>query len=61
MRSAARLDPVPDDPKRPVTKERLREGAVDTLLNSVSILGEMIEDFRNSDRFFKYKAFVVGA
>ena len=39
---------------------RIREGAADTLLNSFSILGEVVEDFRSSDRFFKYKAMVIG-
>ncbi len=30
-------------------------------MNSVSILSEMMEDFRSSDRFFKYKAGVLAA
>jgi hypothetical protein len=41
-------------------KERLKEGLVDTLQNSVSILGELVDDFRSADRFFKYKALVLG-
>ncbi|MDP2271354.1 MAG: hypothetical protein Q8N23_33715 [Archangium sp.] len=58
VQSAARAQPLaPED--RQITSKRLREGAADTLLNSFSILGEVVEDFRNSDRFFKYKAMVI--
>jgi hypothetical protein len=61
VRSAARADAPASDakPTRKVSRESLQEGAVDTLLNSVSILGEVLEDFRSSDRFFKYKALVL--
>lgn len=58
VRTAARAQPLAPEEKGPTSK-RLKEGAADTLLNSVSILGEVIEDFRNSDRFFKYKAMVL--
>jgi hypothetical protein len=61
VRSAARADAPAPEPKRAMSRERLQEGAVDILLNSVSILGEVIEDFRSSDRFFKYKALVLAA
>jgi len=57
--SASRLQPVPE-PKGRITGERLREGASDVVLNGVSILGDVVEDFRRSDRFFKYKAMVLG-
>jgi hypothetical protein len=57
--SASRLEPLPGEASRQLTKERLQEGAADTVLNSVSILAEVIEDFRRSDRFFKYKAMVI--
>lgn len=60
MRSAARegaSEPVPE--RKQLSRERLQEGAIDTLLNSLSILGEVAEDFRSSDKFFKYKAFVL--
>lgn len=60
VRSAMRAAPEPEPNQgQPVTKERLREGAVDTVLNATTILGELLEDFRNSDRFFKYKAGVL--
>ncbi len=61
VRSASRANPLPSAPApKKLTKAKLQEGAVDTLLNSVSILAEMMEDFRSSDRFFKYKAGVLG-
>lgn len=59
VRTASREVPIAPEPKKAMTKERLKDGAVDTLLNSVSILGEVIEDFKNSDKFFKYKALVL--
>jgi hypothetical protein len=59
VRSAARERPLAPEPKKKLDKAALKEGAIDTLLNSVSILSEIIEDFRSSDRFFKYKASVI--
>ncbi|MEW5741119.1 MAG: hypothetical protein AB1938_19510 [Myxococcota bacterium] len=60
VRSAARAQPIPEAPApKKATREKLKEGAADTILNSVSILGEVLEDFRTSDRFFKYKAMVL--
>ncbi|MBK7858845.1 MAG: hypothetical protein IPJ65_09545 [Archangiaceae bacterium] len=58
VRSAARAQPLPEERKK-LTKSALREGAVEVLLNSFSILREVAEDFRNSDRYFKYKALVL--
>lgn len=58
VQSAARAQPLAPV-ERGLSGARLREGAADTLLNSFSILGEVVEDFRNSDRFFKYKAMVI--
>ncbi len=57
LRSAPQAAPPPGT--QPITKERLREGTIDTVLNATTILGELMEDFRNSDRFFKYKAGVL--
>jgi len=59
VRSAMRDQPLSAEPKKKIDKAVIKEGAVDTLLNSVSILSEMAEDFRTSDRFFKYKAGVL--
>ncbi len=58
VRSAARTQPLEAGPAK-ATSERLKEGAVDTVLNSFSILSEVVDDFKNSDRFFKYKALVL--
>lgn len=59
VRSASRAQPLAPEDKKGPTSDRLKEGAADTVLNSVAILGEVIEDFKNSDRFFKYKAMVL--
>ncbi len=56
--SASRLKPVPA-PSGRISKERLREGTADVVLNGLSILSEVLDDFRRSDRFFKYKAMVL--
>jgi hypothetical protein len=58
VRSAAR-EGAPAPVRKKISRESLQEGFADTVLNSVSILGEVIEDFRSSDRFFKYKAFIL--
>lgn len=55
VRTAMRDQPLAPAPKKKLDKEAIKEGAFDTLLNSVSILSEIAEDFRSSDRFFKYK------
>ena len=59
VRSAMREQPLAPEAPKKMDKAALKEGAVDTLLNSVSILSEIAEDFRTSDRFFKYKAAVL--
>jgi hypothetical protein len=56
--SAARTAPLPQAPSGPLSR-RLKSGAEDTALNVVSILRELWDDFRSSDRFFKYKAFIL--
>ncbi len=56
--SAARLEPVPDLPRR-VTGEFLKAGATDTALNAAGLLRDTWDDFKNSDRYFKYKAGVL--
>jgi hypothetical protein len=58
VRSAFRAQPLPEQKKK-ITKAVVREGAVEVLLNAFSILKEIAEDFRSSDRFFKYKALVL--
>ncbi len=61
VRSAMRDQPLAAAPRQKLDKAAIKEGALDTLLNSVSILVEIAEDFRTSDRFFKYKAGVLVA
>ncbi len=56
--SAARLAPLPPTSRR-VTGEHLALVTKDTALNVAGILRDLIDDFRNSDRFFKYKALVL--
>ncbi|MBN1205626.1 MAG: hypothetical protein JXB05_11970 [Myxococcaceae bacterium] len=58
--SAARAAPAgKTTPQGPVGK-RLASEASNQFLNGLSILKEMLQDFRTSDRFFKYKAGIVG-
>jgi hypothetical protein len=59
--SAARSDPLPLDEDGLPLQSRLRDGAESTALNVVAILRETWEDFRNADRYFKYKAAILAA
>ncbi|ADO71555.1 conserved uncharacterized protein [Stigmatella aurantiaca DW4/3-1] len=40
--------------------KRVASEASNAVLNAISILKEMVQDFREQDRFFKYKAGIVG-
>lgn len=51
-----KLAPAPRD-----RKTALKEGAIDAVYNLRALAEEFVEDFRNSDRFFKYKAGVVAS
>ncbi|HZX41971.1 MAG TPA: hypothetical protein VFE93_09050, partial [Myxococcaceae bacterium] len=58
--SANRSEPLPlDDDGLPV-QTRIRSEAESTALNVVAILRETWEDFRNADRYFKFKAAILG-
>jgi hypothetical protein len=59
--SAARGEPLPLDEDGLPLQSRLRDGAENTALNVVAILRETWEDFRNADRYFKYKASILAA
>ncbi len=61
VRSATRGQPLPPDPVRGPLKDRLREGSLDVVLNTASVLREVAEDFRNRDRHFKWKAGIIAA
>jgi hypothetical protein len=60
VQSASRGGPGEPGPAAPVSA-RLREGAADTALNAAGILRDLWGDFRRKDRFFKFKALIVGA
>jgi hypothetical protein len=58
--SAARATPLDKRaPEGPVGK-RLASGASNQFLNALSIIKEMLQDFRGSDRFVKAKAGILG-
>ena len=56
--SASRSEPLPKEQED--IRKRLKSGGANAALNALSILKEMVQDFREQDRFFKYKAFIVG-
>jgi hypothetical protein len=58
--SAERQQPLPTE-KPALTRERLKEGAAETVLNSLAILREAHESFRRANRFSKYKAGIIAA
>lgn len=59
--TAARSDSIALDADGVPLPARLRSGAASTALNVRAILRETWEDFRNSDRYFKYKAVILAA
>ena len=56
--SAARAAPVEEKPEGPLGK-RVASEAQNAALNALSIAKEFIEDFRERDRFFKFKAMIL--
>ena len=59
--TATRGEPLPLDEDGLPLQTRLRSGAESTALNVVAILRETWEDFRNADRYFKFKAGILAA
>jgi hypothetical protein len=57
--TAARSEPLQKEKVEGPLGKRLAGEASNHLLNGVSILKEMVADFRQRDRFFKYKASIV--
>jgi hypothetical protein len=57
--SAARTAPLPKGQEAAMS-ERLKSESANVALNAVAVLKEMVGDFRQQDRFFKYKALIVG-
>jgi hypothetical protein len=58
VQSAARNTPLPPSARR-VTGEHLAIATKDTALNVAGLLRDLLDDFKSSDRYFKYKALVV--
>ncbi|WP_095981199.1 hypothetical protein [Melittangium boletus] len=58
--SAARTEPLPKEQTQAAVGKRLQAESANAMLNALSIAKEMVQDFRQQDRFFKYKAFIVG-
>jgi hypothetical protein len=59
--TASRSGTVPVDEDGEPLPARLRSGATSTALNVAAILRETWEDFRNADRYFKYKAVILAS
>lgn len=57
--SAARAAPLPKEQQAQLG-QRLKAESANVALNALSIVKEKVEEFRQQDRFFKYKAFIVG-
>ena len=57
--SAARDAPLPDERASLPLQNRLKASAENSALNVMAMLRELLEDFRNQDRFFKYKALII--
>jgi len=58
--SASRAEPLPKEQAAGAVGKRLQAESANAALNALSIAKEMVQDFRQQDRFFKYKAFIVG-
>ena len=60
VQSAERAHRVEERTGRAPVGVAVREGAADAALNVVGVLRDLWGDFRRSDRWFKYKAAIVG-
>ena len=58
--TAARAKPLPSQSKA-ISAGAIKSQATDTALNVMSLLRDTWEDFQNSERYFKYKAGIIGA
>ncbi|QRO01663.1 hypothetical protein JRI60_22880 [Archangium violaceum] len=57
--SATRAAPLPKDKQQEALSQRLKSESANVALNAVSVVKEKVDEFRQQDRFFKYKAFIV--
>jgi hypothetical protein len=58
--SAARAAPLPKEQQQAQLGQKLKSESANVALNALSLVKEGIQDFRQQDRFFQYKAFIVG-
>ena len=56
--SAARAAPLPKEQQWQLS-QKLKAESANVALNALSIVKEKVEEFREQDRFFKYKDFIV--
>lgn len=56
--SAARAAPLPKEQQGQLS-QKLKDESANVALNALSIVKEKVEEFRQQDSFFKYKAFIV--
>ncbi|AKJ03133.1 hypothetical protein ATI61_118194 [Archangium gephyra] len=57
--SAARAAPLPKEQQQGPLSQKLKAESANVALNALSIVKEKVEEFREQDSFFKYKAFIV--
>ena len=57
--SAARAAPLPKEQQQGQLSQKLKAESANVALNALSIVKEKVEEFRQQDSFFKYKAFIV--
>jgi hypothetical protein len=58
--SAARAAPLPKEQlSKAEIRERLKSESANVALNALAFAKEKVEEFRQQDRFFKYKAFIA--
>ncbi len=58
--TATRTAPLPKEQQQGAIGQRLKSESANVALNALSIVKEKVQEFREQDRFFKYKAFIVG-
>ncbi len=58
--TATRTAPLPKEQQQAaLLKERLKSESANVALNTLSIVKEKVQEFREQDQFFKYKAFIA--
>ena len=57
--SAARAAPLPKEQQQGPLTQKLKAESANVALNALSIVKEKVTEFREQDRFFQYKAYIV--